>query len=298
MYKLLVVGASGVLGTEVVRLLRQESWPLRMVWRASRGRPPTPGSGEEVVVADVTDPPSLRGICDQVETVFSCAGASMRLGVLRDRTSFAEVDWRGNLRLLDEAKKAGVRRFVYVSVLGGERMRHTRYADAHERFADALRESGLDYGIVRPAGFFAFFADALRMASKGRGLVVGSGEARTNPVHESDVAAVCVAAIRAGGGDLPVGGPQVFTRREIVELAFDVLGRPATLKTLPPSVLKAAAAPLALLNPRLHALMHFGIEVSQTDCVGPAVGSSTLRDYFAGMAGVKAPLSGDPLPAA
>ncbi len=297
MYKVLVVGASGVLGTEVVRLLREESWPRRIVWRQSRERPESPGQEEEVVVADVTDSSSLRGVCDQVETVFSCAGASMRLGALRDRTSFAAVDWRGNLRLLDEAKRAGVRRFVYVSVFGGERMRHTRYADAHERFADALRTSGLEYGIVRPTGFFSFFGDVLRMASKGHGLVLGSGHARTNPVHEREVAAVCMAAIRAGGGELPVGGPQCLTRREIVELAFDVVGRPAALRSLPPGVLKAAVSPLAIVNPRLHALMHFGIEVSQVDCVAPAVGRSNLRDYFASLAGVKAELSGDPLPA-
>lgn len=298
MYSVLVVGASGVLGTEVVRLLREERWPLRMVWREGRARPGSQLAGEEVVAADLTDASSLRGICDQVETVFSCAGASMSLGALRDRTSFAAVDWRGNLRLLDEAKRAGVRRFVYVSVFGGERMRHTRYADAHERFADALRASGLDYGIVRPTGFFSFFGDVLRMASKGRGLVLGSGEARTNPVHEHDVAAVCIAAIRAGGGELPVGGPQTLTRRGIVELAFDVVGHRATLRRLPPSILKAAAVPLAFVNPRLHALMHFGIEVSQVDCVAPVVGRSTLRDYFARLAGVNAPLTGDPVPAA
>ncbi len=295
MWKLLVAGASGVLGAEVVRLLREESWPLRIVSRkASVGRG-LAGPNVEVVKADLTDASTLRGICDHVETVFSCAGASMRLGALRDRASFEAVDLRGNLRLLEEAKRAGVGRFVYVSVFGGERMRSTRYADAHERFADLLRESGLDYGIVRPTGFFAFFGELLRMARKGRGIVVGSGAARTNPVHERDVAAVCIAAIRAGGGDLPVGGPQILTRREIVELAFEVLDRPATLRSLPPAVLRLTAAPLAVVNPRLHALMHFGIEISQMDCIAPAVGRHTLRDYFAEMANAEEATTRAPL---
>ncbi len=69
------------------------------------------------------------------------------------------------------------------------------YARAHESFVVLLRDSGLPSTVVRPTGFFSVFGESLHMARKGRGILIGSGGARTNPVHEEDVAAVCVEAL-------------------------------------------------------------------------------------------------------
>ena len=136
--------------------------------------------------------------------VISCAGASMNLKDLRDRTSFTAVDFLGNRNLLEEAKWAHVSKFIYVSLFGADKLLGTEYASAHERFVDLLRSSELASTIVRPTGFFAFQAAIVEMARKGHGIVVGSGEARTNPVHEADVAEICAAAIQGSAREISI----------------------------------------------------------------------------------------------
>ena len=281
MRKVLVAGASGTLGRAVVRQLKQEGHWVRGLGRSVSRLRELPL--DETFEGDLTDPESLRGCCDGVDAVLSCAGASMQLTDLGDRRSFEAVDFAGNRNLLAEARRADVSKFVYVSVHGADRLPATEYVRAHERFVALLRESGLPSTVIRPTGFFSVFAEILQMARKGRGLLIGSGEARTNPVHEEDVAAVCVEALDrpdASNTEISVGGPEVMSRRRIAEVAFEVLGTKPRITSIPPWVFHALVAPARLWNRRLHALMTFGAAVSVADVVAPTVGRRDLRSYF------------------
>jgi uncharacterized protein YbjT (DUF2867 family) len=157
---------------------------------------------------------------------------------------------------------------------------HTAYAAAHERFARELAASGLEWAVVRPTGFFGFFLEVLRMAERGLVPVVGAGTARTNPVHEADVAQVVADAASGLSGEIPVGGPDLFSRGEIVEMAFQAARRAPRRVRMPPAVLRAAASATGLINPRIGALLRFGIEVSRVDCIAPEGGRMRLEDYF------------------
>jgi hypothetical protein len=84
---------------------------------------------------------------------------------------------------------------------------------------------------------------------------------------------------------VPVGGPETFTRAEIVNLAFRALGRTPKLTRMPPGFFRAAAVVARPLNRRLAALLAFGAAVSQVDCVAPAHGTHRLEDYFRTFAG-------------
>jgi len=276
MERVLVAGASGQLGRHVVDELRRRGYRVRAL---SRRPERLAGRADETVRGDLLDPASLSAACEGVDVVFSCAGASMDLNDPRDRRGPLEVDWRGNRNLLEAARGAGVRRFAYVSVYGGEMMRHLGYTDAHERFVDDLVISGLEHTVIRPTGFFSFFGEMVKMARRGRGIVIGSGEARTNPIHEADLAVVCADALAGGAGEVPVGGPETLTRAEIVQLAFRALGRPPKLTRMPPGFFRAAAVVARPLNRRLAALLAFGAAVSQVDCVAPAHGTHRLEDY-------------------
>jgi uncharacterized protein YbjT (DUF2867 family) len=279
----LVAGATGALGRHVVRTLNDRGHHVRALGRRRAVLDTLPA--DETVQADLTDPATLGGLCQGVDAVISCAGASMKLDVFGDRRSFTAVDYLGNRNLLREAKRAGVGRFVYVSLHGADRLLRTEYARAHEQFVAELEASGLAFTVVRPTGYFSFFAEILRMAQKGRGLVLGSGMVRTNPVHEADVAEVCVEALQSNEREIAVGGPETYTRIEIVELAFAVAGSTAKLTRVPLPLMRVLSAPLRLINPRVHGLMHFGIEISAIDAVAPAVGTRRLRPYFEELAG-------------
>lgn len=275
MEKILLAGASGHVGRHLVRELKRSGYFVRTL---SRSAEPVPGADEHVR-ADLTRPTTLSRVCDGVDAVISCAGASLSLK-MSERASYMKVDFEGNRNLLDEAQLVGVKRFVYVSVFNGQKLMHTEYAKAHEYFVLALENSGLPYTVVRPTGFFYFFLEMLRMAQQGRSVVLGTGKARTNPIHEADVARLCVEALQSGKREIPAGGPDAFTRQEIVELAFEVVGKQPKITHLPASVFSGAAKVLHPLNARIAGLLDFGAAVSTVDVVAPERGVHTLRGYF------------------
>ena len=278
MKRILLAGASGQLGRHVIHELNRSGYAVRAITRDRNRLLGT--EADEIHETDLFDAHKMGWIADQCDAVISCAGASMNMNAWRDRRSFNAIDWQGNLRLLEEAQRANVGKFVYVSLAGGEQMRQVEYADAHECFVEALKASGLKYTVVRPTGFFGFMLEILRYAEKGLGLVMGDGQCQTNPIHEADAACACVEALNLNKQDFPIGGPDVFTRREITELAFKAIDKPARLMNVPPTVFKAMVSPLKLINPRLHALMVFGATVTQVDCLAPAYGHKRLADYF------------------
>lgn len=276
--KILVAGATGRLGRHVLRELAGRGGATRALVRdAAR----VEGAGaSEVFVGDARESETLRGACEGVGSVVSALGASLALGLTPKRATFREVDLRANLNLLAEAKRAGVGKFVYVSLYGAEAMRGLAYVDAHEEFVAALRSSGLEHAVVRPTGFFYVFGEIFKMAARGRVALVGDGSARTNPVHERDVARACVAGLDSDVKELAVGGPETYTRRAVAELAFAALKRPPKISSLPPRVVLALTAPLKLFDRRLYDLLEFGVAASTTDLVAPAYGATSLAEYF------------------
>ena len=273
---ILVAGATGQLGRCVVRELKQQGHSVRVI-----ARHPASIVADEKLQADLTNPDTLNGVCKNVDAVISCAGASMQMSGFGNRQSFYQVDWQGNANLLAEAQRQRVPKFVYVSLAHANELRRVEYADAHARFAEALQASGLPHTVVSPTGFFGFMLEILKYAKQGRGVLIGNGSCRTNPIHEADVARACVEALASNERELPIGGPETFTRKEITELAFDVLGHTPKLMRVAPALFNGLIAPLKLINPRLHALMAFGVAVTQIDCVAPRYGTQRLRDYFA-----------------
>jgi uncharacterized protein YbjT (DUF2867 family) len=279
MKKILLAGASGSLGRYVAKELKQRGY-----WVRGMAREPAKIASldlDEVFQADLTRAISLQGCCKDMDWVFSCAGALMKVGNFKDRVSFYEVDYQGNLNLLQEAKNAGIKKIAYVSLAGVEQLRHTEYADAHEKFVEALKSSGLDYLVIRPTGFFSFSVELLNFAKRGFGLIIGSGDCKTNPIYDEDLAKGCIEALEGHQKEVFLGGPDVLSRREQTLLAFEVLGKKPKLKKISPRLFKLLISPLRLINRRIYALMDFGIAVTQIDAIAPAYGKRHLKDFFA-----------------
>jgi uncharacterized protein YbjT (DUF2867 family) len=270
--KILVAGASGALGRHLVPLLESAGHSLILLSR----RPPSSSGGRQ---ADLTVPRSLDGVCRDAEIVISCAGASLQLNFSQP-TSFHDIDYLGNNNLLAEARRSGVRKFVYVAAAGQVPLGHTAYIQAHEHFVSALCDSGLPHTIVRLTGFFYVFAAFLDMAARGFIPMAGDGFARTNPIHEADAAEACLAAIASPLSSIEAGGPEVFARLRLLELAFDALGRIPRIKRAPGILMRAPLLFLKPLHPRLHDLVEFGLAVSQTDVIAPRFGRKRIGDYL------------------
>ncbi len=203
----LVAGATGMLGREVVALLHADGYRVKTLSRDPVRAQALAGLADEVVLGDATDPATLVGAMDGVDAVVSCLGAPMAF-VASDRRSFSKVDTVANLNLLRAAKQAEVRRFVYVSLLMRPSWEQTEYARAHEAVVQGLRESGISHAVVRPTGMFPIFDPFVPMARRGVVCIPGSGQARTNPVHPREVAHACVAALEQTGNlSVPRGWP-------------------------------------------------------------------------------------------
>ncbi len=286
--KIVIAGAGGAVGKHLVAQL-QDNYSLTLLTRsrtklaANLKVAATADSGEispRIAEADVLRADSLRGALEGAHTVISTVGASLDLRAMSDKRSFMDVDFAGNINLLEEAKRSGVRRFVYLSAFGAESM-PTAYTNAHEALVRHLKASGLEYGIVRPTGFFYVNLEFLGMAKSGIASVIGNGKARTNPIHEADVAKACVeAALKQGNVEMNVGGPETFTRQEIAELAFTVLSKKPHvmhIPTLMPRVMKPLIAPF---NKRIGDLVEFLGYVATHECVAPSYGEKRLEDYF------------------
>ncbi|HET6566395.1 MAG TPA: SDR family oxidoreductase [Rhodothermales bacterium] len=302
MARVLVAGASGHLGRYVVSGLQEAGHVVRGLSRGASS-----SGADEHVRADLTQPETLLGVCDGIDAVISCAGAPLT-PVPGHRTSFAEIDFHGNRNLLDQAQLVGVKKFVYVSPFGGPNMMRTEYARAHEYFVLALEDSGLPYTVVRPTGLFYMFLNFLHLAKENKAFVIGNGQARTNPIHEADAAKLCIEALDYKGTDIPAGGPDTFTREQIVELAFDTVDRSPQfvqhwkrhwmrqfmpqflnagpdIKHLPPFLFTTASKVARPFHGRFAAMLDFAAEVSTTDAIAPVRGSLRLEDYYKQHAG-------------
>ena len=80
--------------------------------------------------------------------------------------------------------------------------------------------------------------------------------------------------------DMAVGGPVIYTRKQIVELAFECLGKQTAVRHVPAWVFPPVTAMVRLMNRRIAGLYEFGTAVSQSDCLAPAYGAELLDDYF------------------
>jgi uncharacterized protein YbjT (DUF2867 family) len=221
-------------------------------------------------------------VLDGCEAVISCLGASVSPSFGAGRAGYLAVDLPANRALADAAKAAGVRRFVYVSVAGHDvpGAMDLAYYRAHEQVVEHLDAIGLEHAIVRPTGFFSAFCEYVNMARRGRVPMIGDGSARSNPIADDDLARVCVEALEGEARDRTIGGPDVLTRREIIELAFAAVEKPPRIAGVPPGVFRATARVMGLFVPRLGELLPFVVFVSTHDLVMPAVGTHRLVDAF------------------
>ena len=99
---------------------------------------------------DVTDPETLKGTCDGADIVITTVGLTKGSATV---TNY-EIDYQGNLNLLNEAKSAGVKHFVYVSVIKADMAPDVPMVHSKYLFEGQLKKSGLTYVILRPTGYF------------------------------------------------------------------------------------------------------------------------------------------------
>jgi len=150
------------------------------------------------------------------------------------------VDLEGNRHLVDAAKAAGVRQFIFVSALGAGPGSPVPFLAAKGNTEQYLRASGVPYTIVSPTAFMEVWTSRLVGAPARAGqpvTLVGEGRRRHSFISASDVASFVVAAVdhpAAMNARIVIGGPEALSFRDVVAVYERVLGREIPVRSVRP----------------------------------------------------------------
>ena len=235
----LVVGATGVLGSATVRSLLALGHRVRGMTRHVARKREIESLGAEPVIGDLADPASLAPACAGVDRVFAAAHGALGRG----RTRSEIVDDAGHRALIDAAHDAGVGRFVYVSALGAAPDHPVDFFRTKWKIEQYLASSGSPHVVLRPSALMEWHAHAFNGAailSKGRAVILGTGTKPRNFVAAQDVAEVAAQALigdLASTHLLAIGGPGDFTNDEVAELYARIARVPKRITHIPPAAL-------------------------------------------------------------
>tara|TARA_Y100001972_G_scaffold128271_2_gene188291 strand:- start:1419 stop:2276 length:858 start_codon:yes stop_codon:yes gene_type:complete len=275
--KIIVAGATGYLGSHIIKALQQSDHTFQAIARNQTKLNKLGVGDDQIIEAEVTKPETLAGKLEGADLIISTVGITRQ----KDGLTYMDVDYQANLNLLHEAKIAGVRKFVYVSAINGQHMRHLKIMAAKEKFVDELKSSGMEYLVVRPNGFFSDMRDFLYMAKKGKVYLFGDGEFKLNPIHGKDLAAFIVENLDSPANDLEVGGPDVLTQNEIGELALKAFFMPTKIVHIPDWVRKMLVGILrTLTSSKFYGPFEFFLTMMAQDNIAPRNGVYRLKTFF------------------
>ena len=148
--RVLVTGATGFVGREVLRQLHHQGHSIRILARnlASRqAQEATSRWGAELHRGDVLEPASLEGALNGIEAVIHLVGIISEVG----ESAFEKVHTRGTQNMVAATRQASIRRFIHMSALGTRPNAASRYHRSKWAAEELVRSSGADFTIFRPS---------------------------------------------------------------------------------------------------------------------------------------------------
>jgi NADH dehydrogenase len=225
---ILVTGASGFVGSNLIRRLRKDNIAVRAVVRTPAKAQALADLGAEVVPGDIADPASLEVIAQGCEKVIHL------VGIIQEGRGFTfrSVHVEGTRNILEAVKKAGVNHFIYQSALGTRENAKSEYHRTKWEAEKLVIASGIPYTILRPSLIYGpgdlftiRLAEMIRLSPVLP--VIGTGRSKIQPVYIEDVAS-CIMKILLDGQHLgktyEIGGPEQLTYEEVTKAIATVLG--------------------------------------------------------------------------
>ncbi len=230
MNEVLVTGATGNVGSGVVRELRGRGVPVRAFVRDAAKATAMFGDGVEIVTGDFAHAASVRRAMDGVDAVFlACSNQP------------CQVEFETGV--IDAAREAGVRRIVKLSALGAEIGSPVAFWDWHGRIEEHLRASGVPAVVLRPAFSMANLLGWADQIKQTASLFVPAARARIAMIDPGDVAAVAAAALTAkthDGQTFTLTGPEPITFERVADELSAVAGRRVLFVAVPDEAARQA----------------------------------------------------------
>ncbi|MDQ6747481.1 MAG: SDR family oxidoreductase [Candidatus Dormibacteraeota bacterium] len=278
---ILVTGGTGHLGSELIPLLTARREAVRVLTRDPDRARQRLGAIAEFTPGDARNPSSLEPALGGVDTVVSAM-----TGFGPGGNGAGAIDYEANLNLIRAAEAAGVRRFVLMSMHGAAADHPMGLLRMKHRAELALRESQLDWTIVRPNPFMELWAGIVGdpIAKGGKATVFGGGNNQVNFNSVQDVARAVELALfdpSLSRAALDVGGPENLTFNELVRRIEAAAGRKAKVKHIPVAMMRMSRLLLRPFRPDIAGLIEAGIAF---DTIDMSFDASELRSRFPGLA--------------
>ncbi|MEQ1780811.1 MAG: complex I NDUFA9 subunit family protein [Hyphomonadaceae bacterium] len=283
-----VFGGSGFLGRHVVRALCRQGWRVRVATRRPHLAGDVKLAGDvgqvQLVQANVRNRPSIKRALENADAVINMVGILTESG----SQSFQGTQAIGAANIAELAAEAGINQFALVSAIGASDKSRSRYASTKAEAEAATLAAIPTATILRPSilfgpedGFFTRFAEMARISPV---LPLIGGSSKFQPVYVGDVAQGVANALskpEAAGKTYELGGPRVYTMKELLQFITREIDRPRVLLPLPMII----AAPMGYIIGALSRLNPFfgppltgdQVQMLKSDnIVSPGVG--TLAD--------------------
>jgi uncharacterized protein YbjT (DUF2867 family) len=235
---LLLTGATGLIGSALLRRLVAEGQPVRCLVRDPRRLGPQ-RVRVQIALGDLTDPPSFRNAMRGVDTVVHLAASTRD----QPRGSIEELAAIATWRMVEAAQRAGVERFVFFSTLGASEHHRSRLFRAKAIAEQAVREADMRSTVIAPSLVYAPGDRWLTLLERLSLLPImpisGSGRAVCQPIWAEDVAGCVMAALREKGigsatnGRYELAGPETLSYDEFIRTALRSAGRERPLAHIP-----------------------------------------------------------------
>jgi uncharacterized protein YbjT (DUF2867 family) len=277
---ILVIGATGTVGSEVVRQLVATGERPRALVRDPATARQRLGDQVEQVVGDLDRPETIAAALAGVDRVFLLTTQSSR-----------QPEWER--AVIGAAARAGVGQLVKLSVFRANEQSPLQVARQHGQAERVLAQSGLAATILRPV---FFMQNLLAMVHDGA-IATAAGDGRVAMVDARDIAAVAVATLTGGGHagkTYTLTGPQALTFYQVASILSRQTGRPLRHVRVPPDKVRVAlqgrgvAAWYADDMAKLHSMLAVGYEEVVTDDIHRVTGRPprTLAQFAGDHAGV------------
>jgi len=253
----LVTGAAGYIGNQIVKKLVTLGHPVRALVRRSAKaqlRLREVAASIEIVEGDVTAPASLPPVMEDVSAVIHLVAIAME----KRGQTYEEVNFQGTVNVLDAAQAAGVKRFINMSQNGARSDLPYRFLASKGRAQEYVAASTLQWTALRPSAifgpqdeFFNTFARLLKLTPIVFPLIDG-GKAEFQPVSVHDVVEAAIRSLddeSVIGMELALGGPEVLTLGEIERRIISAMNSWRLLVPVPVAALRPVVAVMEAMLP-------------------------------------------------
>lgn len=254
----LVIGASGRLGSAIAERLLQNGMQVKAVSRQPGKLEALKSMGAEVIRGDLRDPSWMDGAMQNVRYLFLTAHG---LVPPSRSNSIDRVDDAGHRSIIDAAKRSSVERIFFISAYIARPDSPIKFGRIKHKIEEYIKVSDLEYTIVRPGAFIethVIFLMAEPLRQFGKVKIFGKGKTPVTWISVGDVADFLVRCIEDTGARNTIkliGGPDIRSRIQVLEIIERLLGKKAKRSHLPTGILRVMKVLSKPLNPSLSYLL-------------------------------------------